>query len=63
MKNLGCGKKLKVGDLAFNRWGVIICEECDKKHLAPMFAVYEGGYLKRECRCGDYVDKIRELRR
>jgi hypothetical protein len=40
-----CGKKLSMGDTAYNRWGILMCEECDKKNPAPFMAAYAGGKL------------------
>lgn len=41
-----CGKVLQLGDVAWNRWGNLYCDDCDKKYPAPLMAVYYGGKLK-----------------
>ena len=52
-----CGKKLKVGDRAVNRWGRVLCLDCDRKYKAPYMAVYTEGELLISSYCGEVLLK------
>ncbi len=51
-----CNKNLKKGDTASNHYGVIMCEDCDKKNPGLFMAAYQVGTLKNdEHYCGESV--------
>lgn len=61
-KKDGCRKVILPGERVANRWGRIICMECDRKEPSSFMAVYSSGFLrpwifeilgKRRLQCGD----------
>lgn len=56
-----CGRQLNMGDTAYNRYGILMCEECDEKNPALFMAVYEGGKLSYDGHiCGETL-KIQHI--
>jgi hypothetical protein len=52
-----CGKELNNGDLAYNRFGVLMCKDCDEKNPPPFMGVYEFGNLKTDHHfCGEHIN-------
>jgi hypothetical protein len=62
MRKYGCGKVLNKGDMAFDRWGIILCPECDEATPASLMAVYYGGRLNSTATCGEMVMKAVRIR-
>ena len=60
MPNRGCGRLIRKGELAWDRWGIILCDQCDKDTPAPHLAVYHGGLLKRTMTCGQTVTEAKQ---
>lgn len=55
-RSKSCGKELHRGDMAYNRWGVLLCASCDKANPPPRYSAYEGGELKvGGYHCGDKI--------
>ena len=51
-----CGKLLNENDIASNRFGILMCKECDDKNPSPFMAVYEWGNLKESGHfCGEVL--------
>jgi len=63
VQQLGCGKPLRRGEMVWDRWGIILCDDCDKKRPASIMAVYYGGRLNRNLNCGDRVFHLKGTRR
>ena len=63
MHQLGCGVTISRGEQAWDRWGIILCDQCDKKKPASRLAAYYGGLLKRAMKCGDQVFHLKGSRR
>lgn len=62
MQAIGCGKVLRRGDHAWDRWGIVLCDKCDKARPASFVAVYYGGRLNRNLHCGAEVFRLKGLR-
>ena len=56
-----CGKQLSMGNMAWNHYGVLMCDECDRKNPGTFMAVYEGGKLAYDGHiCGETL-KIQHI--
>lgn len=62
MHQLGCGKPLRRGDMAWDRWGIVLCDDCDKARPASIMAVYYGGRLNRNIHCGAEVFRLKGMK-
>ena len=63
MQQLGCKKPLRRGDSAWDRWGIMLCDDCDKSKPASILAVYYGGRLNRGINCGDRIFQLKKIKR
>jgi hypothetical protein len=51
-----CGKELKKGELVHNRFGILVCNDCDQKYPAPLMAVYSSGNIMEAGHyCGEKI--------
>lgn len=52
MSKDSCGRMIPKGQFAADRWGRIICLDCDRSYPAPLMAVYTVGRLLQPVKCG-----------
>ena len=62
VSKIGCGKRLRKGDAAFDRWGILLCDACDKVTPASVMAVYYGGKLNQDAQCGQIVFNVHRVK-